>query len=400
MNKNKIEEILKKAAPPPDIDSEKKYQLRRELLNSKHFEKKNLLHFLLRPKLILAGIFILLVAVLTVVNFNKKVTIDELRKKVNSQYAGFINGANFSSFENDLTLFGFDDKKINLKVGQVIDPATNNFYIKIYDEQKLEELDKLVIKNKNVYRSENPKIKTVGTVSSLSNKTLQVFIIDDSAQTEGDLTFLNKGKYIDKFIPHSPSKGYIAYNKPVKMNEEISRYKLEPFYHEVPKEVDLDKYFRTNPIDLASELSTAENIEVVGTEYDLNNSKEYQLVQITKEIDHNVVAAYKVILSKIDSLSSYDIEINSADSITRFSLDKKTNWSSIDSDSLASYKELKTISLSSSSGEIKKVRFAILKDEQIINLSEIRFTEQSQVKADTSYFDYKKHNLVFVGKLN
>ena len=400
MNKNKIEDILKKAVPPSDIDNEKKQQLRRELLNSKHFEKKGLLDFLFGQKYILAGVFTVLIAVLILVNLNQQVTIDELRQKTNTQYAGFVNSTNYSSFNNDLALFGTDNSEIKFKVEQVVDPVTKNTYIKIFDDKGMEELDELIIKGDNIYRNENPKIKTVGTVSALTNKRLKIIVIDDSITAGSNLTFLSKENDHTPFLSGASSNGYIVYNKPVKINDEIPHYKSEPFYQEVPKEVDIDKYFRTSPIDIANEIDTAKNIEVIGNEFDSYSSEEYQLIQISREINHKIVAAYEIILSQIDSLKNYDIKVESLDSVTKVKLNEKTSWSFVEGDSLTAYKELKTISLSATNGEIKKVRFAILKNDKKITLSEIRFNQQSQVSADTSLFNHKKHGLIFIGKLN
>ena len=400
MNKNKVEDILKKVTPPSEIDQTKKQQLRRELLNSKHFEKKSLWSLLFGNKYILAGVFVLLIAVVIFLTVNEnQVTIDNLRQKSNAYYASSVHAASFASFNNDMSIYGSNQSEVRLNVEQVYDPYTKQLYIKVNDEKRIEELDEIIITDAGIYRMENPKIKTVGTVSTSSNRKMHVFVLDDSAQTPAKLELLKKDESIDKFFQHSPEFGYLVYEKPVKTNGEIPKYSSKPFYQEVPKEVDIDKYFRTNPVELADEINSSNTAEYIGDDFDEFSSQNVNLVQLTRDIDGSIVKAYEIVLSKIDSLQNYEITLNHADSITKLKVGGDINWSSIDRDSLTSYKELKTISFASETGEITKVKFAIIKGDVKINLSEIRFTKQSTCPADTSIFNYKKHGLVYAGNM-
>lgn len=397
MNK-KIEEILKKTSPPSEIDESKKHQLRRELLNSKRYQKNK---FSIGVKYVLPGFVAAVIAVFVIVTLiNQPITLDELRQKVNTQYAGFAQPASLASFQNDLSLYGTDNEKVKLKLEQVYDPSSKNYHVIVFDEQKLEELDQLIIKDNELYRTENPKIKTIGTLSALSQKKLQVFILDDSSNIPAELKFLGSQQNGNQFISHRSKNGYLVYQKPVAVGGEIPSYKSEQFYKEIPHEVDVDKYFRANPVDLAEEINESSDAELLTGEIDEEYSEKLQVIRIKRDFNESLASAYKVVLNKIDSLKLIDVSTSVSDTAQKKNLGRSIKWSFTNGDSLKSYKELKTILVSAETGEIKEVRFAVQKDDIKINLSEVKFREQSVIPANQSKFDPQKHNLVYVGKLN
>lgn len=388
---NKIEDILNSAKLPGSIPEAHKQKLKRELLNSPRFKKKK--------QLIWRGAIAFgLVAAMAVFFFFlfpvSNVEPSEILAKVKNNYGNIVQAGYSNNFDNQLLLFGKQGDTLNLRVEQIIDFTSDQYRLKVKDKDSKETLDDYIIKENNLYRTLNPQIQPVNTLSKPNFIAVQKLIEDGQVENENTDTLHLFIKKIHDSERHQ-DKSYIVYNRPMRSNGELPAIKSEPISIEVNREVDLDKYFRTNPVQLLTEMEGTDSLEFVGSYEDEYWSEELQQLRISTPFTKSKFQSLWVSLNKDSITVDTNLAAVRVVLIDSLRLDSSINFEADFSD----LRELKTVSIDGNSGEIKKVKFAIVFDKKKIDLSEIRFVDHNRTPLENSVFDYKKEKFIPAGHI-
>lgn len=395
MGRKKIEDFLNSVDLPDKINDEHKRKLRRELLNSSHFNRSYFFGIPVIRFAASAAAVLLLAAVVTFVFLNDTISSGELLNKLNMTYAGFEVPGKMSYLQSDLKIFGKEDETLNLKVDKWIDHSKKYYRVIVAEIRGGNIVDERIYRGDELFGMNNPSLRAFNTRNarrfvlydaqseiSDSPKDIQVFkekTIDGLDSIKINLT--------EKKLDY----GVIVFSRPPLQYAEVNPRQNKPFRFKVHKEVDLNEYYTLNPVDIIDKMESAERVEVEGVETDSETGKEFVIIKSFIPVSEREVKNVMVFMTKeIDSLEGELMWNSKSDSQSLMNFEVKL----IDSAKLTrigdggeSYTKIKTIRVDAETGDIRKVTIALDGKEEQTLLSETVFTKHILTKSDSSLFD-------------
>lgn len=396
MEDKKIEKLLKSVDLPNKISVDHKNKLRRELLNSAHFEKGNSIMSLFKIERIAGGIIALALMIFIFMPNSEKVNnVKDIISLTNQHYAGFLKSGYQSNFNNEVKINGKKSEVLVLKIHQVIDHINSKYRLTAFDGSNEVKLDDYIIDGDKVYRSNNNKLHYKNTTSSFADfnteisytvtvnsdavcDSMQLMVADSLKINVGDST---KGKIIIKKLSTNAAndEAFIVYQGKVNNNSEISN--LKPFYFPVDKKINVVKYFKANPVDIMLSLSEKDSINMFDQDYEGGNGIKCVIVQRTEKITRKKI---KDLAKELDSINQNNtiVQIEFLDTVKK-QLELVLDGLDLDE----KLESIEKIRINPENGEIYGVVYEIKRNGKKLKLSEISFNDQRLVKNRSNDFN-------------
>lgn len=391
---DEIKKILKSVELPSQVSTTHKNNLRRELLNSKHFEKRRFWNHLNIFERLIGGVVAIVMLIIVFNQNNNSNEIADLLDLSNQHYAGFFAPNIQSSFNNNIQIYGKVKEPIDFNIKQTVDFKKSKIRIIALDKSNSIELDEYIVDGSIIYRTKFPKLfyKNASIHNPDLNSSFTYSICIDSVN-KADSIFINlrdslDGKIVIKKLisPNSTNdEAFIVYQENTNGNSELGK-SSKPFYYPVDKQVDLFKYFKTNPLEILNDLSKSDSIVTIGEEY----SEEFDL---TCKIVENIVPlskmAFETLIMNIEKTDSIHITAENkmifkhlSDSIGN---DIKSILNNVNIDD--HFQKIEQVNIDPESGKICSIKFIVARNGEKINLSKIVFKDQKIINDTYEKFE-------------
>lgn len=404
MDNKKLEQLLIKAKPEKEINTEHKRNLRRELLNSKAFVKKPFF----KNKFVYAGVLSLIILIIFILPFDSnihQIKAEDVINRLEKVYAGYSLPDKLNTFNGGLKIFGAKHDEINFNVRRIIDFENSRYRLKLISKTDEEILDDYIIENGNVYRTASPKIESVNTYFRTDYSKMKISFDNNFAQHDSSVKGIKIFKFQAKIDEAGSEPSYIVYRNNSLSGGDINN-KLTEQKFEVPKEVNLHEYLKLNPVDIVGKIRTKENNFVKQYFDDDLNQEIFILESVSdfslhdnmifissEEITDSDTMYFNKTITKEFKLDMHDkndsnvISSTFADSLMKSHLMKRN------------IKKIETIKIEASTGKIVQVNISIRKDGKERMLSQITFEHDNNIQPSSKFFDFTTAGFVFSHKI-
>ncbi len=400
MNDDKLKELLNKT-DPPGIDLPKhKADLRRSLLTSDKFNRKYRFHIPAARELLLGGVFSVIIAAFILFNIFKTTGIDResLIQPVKQNYAGFFAANSVNYFNSGLTIYGEKNESLDVDVEKWIDKTNDRYNLVVKDITTGEILDEIIITDGVLYKMANPRLQAYNTAGTLRKVVLhlsQEMVQEHHAA--GDSAEFTIMTQIEDELGLLENSGLIIYHTDANVSNEVNINDESINTMKVNNSVNLNEYYKDNPLDILNDLLSADSIDYKGTFTNDENGEEYnEIVLHTAQTVQDLKKVFVRMEDTIERRSETDTTIRNHFRYFKVGIGDSLS-SSIDSTCVL-HDVTKTLKVSTDTGEIKEVSYSVTSGEKTYNLATTRFREQSaEVDAAEDQFDFTGKGLVTAG---
>lgn len=395
---NRLEELLKKSKPSNVENKKHKETLRRELLNSKHFEKKSGLKVFLTKEIILglSAVVILVIVFSTNIFKSNNAELDSILSGLTTNYAGFTLPGMTSNYNSQLDLYNKKNEPINFTLEQTIDYSDNNYHSLVKDVITGETLYEIMLLDGEKYEMRNPKIKFLNT--DVNRRGKMIFLKKENTIDLKDsitITIQDQENANHRNFLHS---AYLSVERSILTHNEMKLNYKPQTIHEINPETNFTEYLKTNPYDIYNSLVSADSIEFVEK---IQDNEKYNVVRLVKPMSRR---EFKAILIKLDNDSlktdeMLDKIIQGDSSYLEWILTSNDtqNFSSKNFD-IHLPKKVMTVYISNDYN-INKCRFSIKRNEAEVNLASVSFENHTRKPLTKDSFNPKHFNLVKVDNM-
>lgn len=404
MDNKKLEQLLNKAKLGTEINSEHKRNLRRELLNSKNFNKKPFF----KNKFVYASALSLIILIIFILPFDSnihQIKAEDVIDRLETVYAGYSLPDKLNTFNGGLKIYGTKQDEINFNVQRVIDFENSRYRLTLISNTDKETLDDYIIENGDVYRTASPKIEIVNTFFQTDYSKMSIPFDNHFTQQDSSVKGIRVFKFQAKLDDAESDPSFIVYRNSNLSGSDINN-KLTEQKFEVPKEINLQEYLRINPVDIVGKIRTKENNFVKQYFDDHLNQEIFVLESISdfsmhdkmifissEEINDSDTMYFNKTVTKeykLDLFGENDSNrhtITFVDSLLKSHLKKRN------------IKKIETIKIEASSGRIVQLNISIRKDGKERPLSEITFEGENNITFSPKIFDYKTSGFILSHKI-
>ncbi|MBU0472989.1 MAG: hypothetical protein KKF62_02370 [Bacteroidetes bacterium] len=406
MNKNDLEKILTEFEPPNIKFEHNKNKLRRALLNSDLYGKQSWLRNLSPREISIASAFSIFIFVLIsyyIFNQNNS-NLDNILSKTKENYAGFLTSNKTNYFDSDLKIYGTENEEFDLKVEKWVNLKENKYCIVLKDNYSNEILDKIIIRDKKIYRMKNPKLQALNTVNSHQMIIFEIAdeLLNSTEFNADSISVSIDSKMKDKINMFSKT-GLLVYNSGLSPFNETYINRPEINSMKISNRLNLDEYLMDNPLDLLKELASKSKITVSENYFDELLGKKVFIVQIEESIldtlEQGLTLKIDDSLSRFDSLLTNELK-ESHRRYVYYSMNLSDTLVSIDSTKASVPKSVKKILIDPETGSIEGVDYIYQNIRKNIKLSSSRFTNHLLVTKEDSKFDPIIDDLEYFGNTN
>jgi hypothetical protein len=400
MNDDKLKELLNKT-DPPEIDLPKhRADLRRSLLTSDKFERNFLFRILPARELMLGGVVSVIISAIILFNIfsNTPVDRESLLEPIKQNYAGFFAPGNINYFNSGLTIFGENNESLDVGVEKWIDKTNDRYNLVVKDIVTGEILDEIIITDGVLYKMDNPRLQAYNTAGTLRKVVLQMTkdMVKEHHHTGDSGKFIITAQ-VDDELGLLENSGLIFYHTSPNVSNEVNINDPSINSMKVNTSVNLNEYYRDNPLDILSELSSADSIEYKGTFTDEISGEDYTEIILKSDISIKEVRQIFVRLQdSVETISGVDTTVPAQFKYIQAGVGDSL-FSAIDSSCIL-HDKLKTLKVNTDTGEIIEAGYSITGGGKTYQLAVSRFNEQSaDVQADKDLFNFAKKGLIAAG---
>jgi hypothetical protein len=393
MNKEKIEEILKKSKPEKIEISESKAKLRRELLNSNHFAKKTFWNkflsfkFALRALAIITVIFVLLISDFT----PREISAKDIINKVDDMYFKSTVPGKVNYSEGVCVVYGDNQQTVNFKFENWRDPKAGKTKFIRKDLQTNEIIDLKIRDGVKIYTSPDSRIRIV-KIQSLDGQNLKLNFavgIDKNLKSLTEFSSPDKNHLIKIDTSIKSMKLIKVTIQDDGSSFQCSNDTLNPRIMIYSQCIDVDEMNMETPRDIIARLKSQPGVTFMGAKFDEKTGKKVLLLEKGTMIDSLYPTTFSIKIERECTNTSSTQTVNMQKFITTNPEGNK-KYSRIE--------KRETIKINSETGTIYQINIKVIKDGKEENVSELTYQDDKFVDYDSSIFEKKESKIVVLKK--
>ena len=399
--KNKNFEKLVKSAQPDFIHNEShKVDLKRRILNSKKFNRNPLLNILKTREFVFTFTLILAVGLIYIfyLSGNTSANLPEIIQNLNASYAGFMSPGKVNSFESNVELATRTKEPFLIRNNIFQDAGNNNIYAKTSDIFTNETIYQLMKIDSNCYHMENPKLQFYNTINSGQVRLVQTFKSDTIKINPDSMNISNK-HIAANIAANFEEEAFLKISRNKITNPELNSFVPKVEVIKIFRETNLDEYLSITPINIINELNTSDSLEIVSHLYDGDSSNDFTFIRIKSQLTKREFRSLVISLSSDSSSEATNFLKNltvNTDSNSMKWIVKLTDTTAPVSDSFMVFapQKIKVIKVGNADSKIHEISYAVIKNNNILKLADVSFTNHKLVEYDEDYFNPAARNLV------